>query len=73
MEHIILNCETGEISAIPLTEEEKAEQEATAKKVLEANKLLKEQETKAEADKAALFARLGITAEEAALLFGGTN
>ena len=67
MEHIILNCETAEISAIPLTEEEKAEQEAIAKKVLEANKLIKEQETKAEADKASATAKLealGLTADE---------
>ncbi len=67
MEHIILNCETGQISSIPLTEEEKAKQEATAKKVLEANKLLKEQETKAEADKVvaqAKLAALGLTADD---------
>jgi hypothetical protein len=34
---------------------------------------VKEAEAKARADKAALLARLGITAEEAALLLGGTN
>ena len=67
MEHIEVNCETGEISAIRLTEEEKAEQEATAKKVLEANQLMKEQEAKAEADKAAAQAKLtalGLTADD---------
>ena len=67
MEHIILNCETGEISAIPLTEEEKAEQEATAQKVLKANELIKEQEAKAEADKItaqAKLAALGLTADD---------
>ncbi len=76
MEHIEVNCETGEISAIPLTEEEKAEQEATAKKVLEANKLLKEQETKAEADKAAAQAKLaalGLTTDDLKALGLGTN
>ena len=67
MEHIEVNCETGEISAIPLTKEEKAEQEATAQKVLKVNKLMKEQEAKAEADKVAAQAKLkalGLTADD---------
>ena len=67
MEHIEVNCETGQISSIPLTEEEKAKQEATAKKVFDANELMKKQEAKAKADKAAAQAKLealGLTADD---------
>ena len=67
MEHININCETGEISAIPLTDKEKAEQEATAQKVSKDNELIKEQEAKAEADKItaqAKLAALGFTADD---------
>ena len=48
-----------------------AEQLAEAKAIEIAAKLKIEQQAKAEADKAALLAKLGITADEAKLLLGG--
>jgi len=60
------NVETGEISEVEMTKEEvaqaKLDQQEAAKKVAD--------EAAKAADKAALLARLGITAEEAALLLG---
>ena len=67
---IIVNCETGEVSEVELTAEEVAQRAADATEAAKA---------KAEADadaaakavaKSALLAKLGISAEEAALLLG---
>ncbi len=62
---LVHNVETGEVTEVELTEQEIAELNddggIAAKKQEEA------------ATKAALLARLGITAEEAALLLGGTK
>ena len=67
---IIVNCETGEVSEVELTAEEVAQRAADATQAAKA---------KAEADadaatkataKTALLAKLGISAEEAALLLG---
>jgi hypothetical protein len=68
---IEINCETGEVIERPLTAEEIAANEA-AQAQAEADRLAAEAEaaTKAEA-KAQLLAKLGITADEAALLLGG--
>jgi len=68
---IEINCETGEVIERPLTADEIAANEAAAVQA-EADRLAAEAEaaTKAEA-KAQLLAKLGITAEEAALLIGG--
>ena len=65
---IIVDCSTGAITEIELTEEEVAQREADAA-AYAAEKAQEEAdaEIKAEA-KAALLERLGITAEEAALL-----
>jgi hypothetical protein len=65
---IVVNCETGEVNEIELTDEEVAQREADAA-AYAAQKAQEEAdaEIKAEA-KAALLARLGITAEEAVLL-----
>ena len=67
---IIVNCETGEVTEIELTAEEVAQRtaDAAAYAALEAEKEA-EAEAKATA-KAALLTKLGITAEEAALLLG---
>jgi hypothetical protein len=67
---IIVNCETGEVSEVELTAEEIEQREADAIAYAKA-KADDEQAAaeKAEA-KAALLERLGITAEEAALLLG---
>jgi hypothetical protein len=65
---IEVNCETGEATERPLTAEEIAANEAAAAKA-EAER--HEAEVKAAADaeaKAALLAKLGITADEAKLL-----
>ena len=67
---IVVNCETGEVQEIELTAEEIAQRAADAQ-AYAAQKAADEAEaaTKAEA-KAALLERLGITADEAALLLG---
>ena len=67
---IVVNCETGEVQEIELTAEEIAQRAADAE-AYAAQKAADEAEaaTKAEA-KAALLERLGITADEAALLLG---
>lgn len=62
----IYNASTGETSERDYTEVEVAEMKANE---LKAAELTKQQELKA-AEKAALLARLGITAEEANLLLG---
>jgi hypothetical protein len=63
---IEVNCTTGEVIERPLTADEIAAAEAAATQA-EADRVAAE--GKAEA-KAALLAKLGITADEAALLLG---
>jgi hypothetical protein len=67
---IEVNCETGEVIERPLTADEIAANDA-AQAQAEADRVTAEAEaaTKAEA-KAALLEKLGITADEAALLLG---
>ena len=65
---LIINCETGEQTEVELTAEEIAQREADAAKA-EADRVAKEAEATAKAEaKAELLDRLGLTAEEAALL-----
>lgn len=65
---IEINCETGEVIERPLTADEIAANEAAAAQV-EADRKAAEAEAEAKAAaKGALLERLGITAEEAALL-----
>jgi type IV secretory pathway VirB9-like protein len=65
---IIVNCETGEVTELELTAEEVAQREADAI-AYAANKAAEEQAAADKATaKAALLAKLGITADEAALL-----
>lgn len=67
---LIINCETGEQTEVELTAEEIAQREADAK-AYEAELKAKEAEATAKATaKAELLDKLGITAEEAALLVG---
>jgi hypothetical protein len=67
---IEINCATGEVIERPLTADEIAANEAAQVQAeADAKKAEAEAATKAEA-KAALLAKLGITAEEAALLLG---
>lgn len=65
---LIINCETKEQIEVELTDEEVAQLEADRAKA-EAERVAKEAADAAKAEaKAALLDRLGITAEEAALL-----
>ena len=65
---IEINCKTGEVIERPLTADEIAANEAAAAQA-EADRLAAEAEAEAKAAaKADLLAKLGITAEEAALL-----
>lgn len=65
---IEVNCETGEVIERPLTADEIAANEAAAAQA-EADRVAAEAEAEAKAAaKADLLAKLGITAEEAALL-----
>lgn len=67
---VIVDCSTGEQTVIELTADEIAELEAQAAQA-EADRQAAEAEAAAKAQaKADLLDRLGITAEEAALLLG---
>lgn len=67
---IEINCETGEVLEIELTDAEVAEREE-ARIAYEAQKAEEATNAALRAEqKAALLARLGITAEEAELLLG---
>ena len=65
---IVVDCSTGEVSEIELTAEEVAQREADAIAHAEAEAQEEADKAVKEAAKAELLARLGITAEEAALL-----
>lgn len=65
---IEVNCTTGEVIERPLTAEELAQREADDQAHAEANAKEDADKAAAQAAKAELLARLGITAEEAALL-----
>jgi hypothetical protein len=65
---LIVDCSTGVTTEVELTAEEIAQREADAVKA-EADRIAKEAEAAAKAQaKAELLDRLGLTAEEAALL-----
>jgi hypothetical protein len=65
---IIVNCETGEVTELELTADEIKQREADAA-AYAANKAAEDQAAADKATaKAALLAKLGITADEAALL-----
>ena len=65
---IIVNCETGETLEVELTAKEVAQRAADAQAFAEAKAKEDADKAAAEVAKADLLARLGITAEEAALL-----
>ena len=67
---IVVNCSTGEVSEIELTAEEVAQRTADAKAFADAKAAEDADKAAKAADKAALLERLGITADEAALLLG---
>ena len=67
---LIVDCSTGAVEEVELTAEEIAQREADAKAYAEAK--AKEEADKAakEAAKAEILEKLGLTAEEAAVLLG---
>lgn len=65
---IVVDCSTGKVSEIELTAQEVAQREADAIAHAEAKALEDADKAAKEAAKADLLAKLGITAEEAALL-----
>jgi hypothetical protein len=67
---IVVDCSTGEVSEIELTAEEVAQRTADAQAFADAKALEEADKAAKAADKAALLERLGITADEAALLLG---
>jgi len=68
MDKVIVNCETGEQTVVPLTAEEIAELEAAAAKAAEERAVAEAEAAAKAAAKADLLARLGITEDEAKLL-----
>jgi hypothetical protein len=62
------NVQTGEILEIPLTEKEVEELEKLRAKAAKEQAAFEAAKAKAETDKAALLARLGLTEDEAKLL-----
>ena len=70
MEKVIVDCSTGEQTVVPLTAEEIAELEAAAAQA-EADRVAAEKEAAdKEAARQAILDKLGLTAEEAAVLLG---
>jgi len=67
---LIVDCSTGLSTEVELTAEEVAQREADAVAYAEQKVLDDAADAKAATDKAALLAKLGITADEAKLLFG---
>jgi hypothetical protein len=67
---IVVDCSTGEVSEIELTAEEVAQRTADAKAFADAKAVEEADKAVKAVDKAALLERLGITADEAALLLG---
>ncbi len=70
MNKIIVNCETGETETIALTEEEI---QAVEEKQLNNQSILDAEQAEAEAKanaRQAILERLGLTADEAAILLG---
>jgi hypothetical protein len=67
---IVVDCSTGEVSEIELTAEEIAQQVADAKTYADEKAKEEANAVAKAAGKAALLDKLGITAEEAALLLG---
>ena len=68
MEKVIVDCSTGEQTVVPLTAEEIADLEAAAAQAEADRKAAEAEAADKEAARQALLKKLGITAEEAALL-----
>lgn len=70
MQELIVNCETGEQTVRDLTAEEIAEREAQAAAYAEQQAAAEAEAAAKQAEKEAIAARLGLTAEELAKLLG---
>lgn len=70
MEKVIVDCSTGEQTVVQLTAEEIAELEAAAVKAEADRKETEKAAAAKEAARAEILAKLGLTAEEAAVLLG---
>lgn len=70
MEKVIVDCSTGEQSVVPLTAEEIADLEAAAAQAEADRKAAEKAAAAKEAARAEILAKLGLTAEEAAVLLG---
>lgn len=68
--HTIVDCATGEVTERPFTAEEIAQREADAAAFAAAQAEAEAAAAAKAAEREALLAKLGITAEEAALLLG---
>jgi hypothetical protein len=66
----IVNCETGEVIERELTKAEKDQQKADEAALAKIQADAAEAKAKAEADKAALLARLGLTEDELKTILG---
>lgn len=70
MEKVIVDCSTGEQTVVPLTAEEIADIELAAQQAEDQRALELEQAAAKEAARKAILDKLGLTAEEAAVLLG---
>jgi prophage tail gpP-like protein len=70
MEKVIVDCSTGEQTVVPLTDEEIAELEAAAAKAEADRKAAEKKAADKAAARQAILDKLGLTAEEAAVLLG---
>lgn len=70
MDKVIVDCSTGEQTVVPLTAEEIADIELAAQQAEDQRALELEQAAAKEAARKAILDKLGLTAEEAAVLLG---
>jgi uncharacterized membrane protein len=70
MHKLIVDCSTGITSEVELTAEEVAEMELAAQQAEEQKAREEEEKAAKEAARAEILAKLGLTAEEAAVLLG---
>jgi hypothetical protein len=70
MNKIIVNCETGETSEIPLTAAEIKNRKITEAAILEANQLARAEAEARQAARLAILDRIGLTADELKTILG---
>ena len=70
MEKVIVDCSTGQTTVVPLTEEEIEAIELAAQQAEEEKARAEEEAAEKAAARQAILDKLGLTAEEAAVLLG---